>query len=122
MSDLDLSQLDEWIEATLLPLPGVQAASRNPAGLDLPGILVQITNLGVDVLDQSEWRVDLRVLLITPDLDVASATESLVAMLNVVRPALNDPPGDFTPTTFQNDQGNLFPAIQFAHTVRLTEE
>lgn len=122
MSDLDLSQLDEWIEETLSPLPGVQSASRNPGGLNLPGILVQVVGLGVDTLDQEEWRVDLRLLLITSDLDVVSATDDLVGLLNVVRPALGNPPGDFTPTTFQADQGQTFPALSFTHTVRITEE
>lgn len=121
MSELDLTELDEWIEATLLPLSGVEGASRQPAGLNLPGVLVQVIGLGVDTLGADDWRVDLRFLLITPDTDVVSATDDLVRLLNAVRPALGEPAGDYTPTTFQGDSAT-YPALSFTHTVRITKE
>lgn len=120
--DLDLTQLDEWIDSTLGSLPGVEGASRNPAGLNYPGILVQVVGLGVDTLAQDEWRVDLRVLLITSDLDVVSATDALVDLVNKVRPALGNRPGDFLPTTYQTDQGSSLPALSLTHTIRINEE
>jgi hypothetical protein len=118
--DLDLADLDEWVEG-ISALPGIKSATRNPGALRLPGVLVQVVGLGVDTLAQDEWRVDLNLVLVTSENDVIRATDALVALLNTVRPYLGHAPGDFTPRPYRNDQGVDFPALNVPHTIRITE-
>lgn len=119
--DLDLAELDAWV-GEMADLPGIKSATRKPGELDLPGVLVQITGLGVDTLGGQEWRVDLDLVLVTGENDVVRATDELVTLLNTVRTHLGYPPGDFTPRPYRNDTGTDLPALSFPTTVRITQE
>lgn len=121
--DLSLDDLDEWCaDLTTAAAPyGVKSVTRDPGTLDLPGVLVQVVGLGVDTLDHG-WRVDLDLVLVSPDDDVIRATDSLVSTLNTMRTLLGHPGGDFTPRTFTNDLGQALPALSFPHSVRITQE
>jgi hypothetical protein len=121
MSDLDLSEVDGWLADMKAAVPGLRAATRNPGKMQTPGVLCQITGLGIDTLRQDEWRVDINLVIVTAETDVVRATAALVEVLNPLRAFLGNPPGTFTPRPYTNDQGQTLPALNVPHTIRITD-
>ncbi len=121
MSDLDLSDLDDWLDA-LAAIEGVESATRYPDRVNTPGVLVRILDFRLDTLDQGTWKVDLEVMCIVGDVEVGPAQESLVDLLNLVRPFFGNPPGSFAPAVHTQADGSRLPALSFAHTIHITQE
>lgn len=119
--DLDLTEVDTWLEG-LAALDGIESATRDPGRLNLPGVLVRILDIRIDTLDQSAWKLDLDVLLVTADDDVYAAQGSLADLLNRARPFFGNPPGSFTPRSFPMPDGSTRPALAFAHTITIEQE
>lgn len=117
--DIDLSDLDQLAEQ-LGELEGVRSVTRDPSQLVTPGAWLQVQAFEVDTLSGLDVRVDVNFVLVVPDSDPLRAAGDLVRLLNVLRPALGNPPGPFTARTFASPEGTLLPALDLPVTLRIT--
>lgn len=91
---VDFAALDQL--AADLAAAGVASVTTNPADLNLPGVLVQVSGLAFDLLDG--YTIRTRLLCVAPDTDPRRAMDQLAALVNTVTSVV-DPTDDPTAET-----------------------
>lgn len=84
-TDLNFGDLDELTEA-LAGIDGVRSASLDPADINLPGVLVQVVGVSLDLL--AGLTIKTNLLLLVDDTQPRRAAKELQDLFNAVIPVV----------------------------------